>query len=109
MELRISFAAKLGTMTDQPLSRTVTPPDVSEERAALSMALYDTSAETLGFMKKRRQDWFNENNAAIVRIVAEKNQAHNNYLSRPSQSNELKWKELQTKVRDITREMKNTW
>ena len=66
MELRNYLATKLGTMTDQPLSSAVTTPDISEEWAALSMALYDTSAETLGFMKKRHQDWFDENNAAQV-------------------------------------------
>ena len=59
-------------------------------------------------MKKRHQDWFDENNVAIVRIVAEKKPDTQKYLSRPSRSNKLKWKELQTKVRDTLREMMNT-
>ena len=108
-ELRNSLTAKLGTTVNQPTPNAATPPDVTVEWASLSETLHETSIETLGFMKKRHQDWFDENDASIAELVAEKNKAHNNYLSRPSRSNKLKWKELQTKVRDLTRELKNTW
>ena len=47
-------------------------------QTTLSKILYDTSAEILGYKKRRHKDWFDENDAVVAEIVAEKNRAHNN-------------------------------
>ena len=84
-------------------------PEVTEEWAMLSKKLYDTSAEQLEFQKKRHRDWLDESNEEIVTIVKEKNLTHNNYLSRPTRANKLKWKELQRRVQRTTRDAKDKW
>ena len=67
------------------------------------------STEILGYQKKRHQDWFDENDADIARVVKEKNNAHNNFLNHPTRNNNQKWKDLKRKVQMTTREMKNAW
>ena len=106
-ELRNNITAKL--LTNQRSSNNQNLPDVTEEWADFSKTLYDTTTETLGFLKKRHQDWFDDNDAAIAKLVFEKNSAHNNFLSKPTRANKSKWKELQARVQVLTREMKNSW
>ena len=84
-------------------------PNVTESWGALSDKLRTVCTEVLGYRRKRHQDWFDENNDEIVHIVAQKNQAHNNYLSRPTPNNKKKWKDLQRLVQQVTRDLQNSW
>ena len=65
--------------------------------------------ETLGYVKKKHRDWFDESDLELSQILKDKNKAHNNYLSHPSIPNGNKWKDLQAETQRRIREVKNEW
>ena len=54
------------------------------EWQALSSALLDASQSTLSNMKRRHQDWFDDNNAEIRTLIHDKRAAHNAQLRNPT-------------------------
>ena len=85
------------------------PLSITESWGALSEKLHTVCTDVLGHRRRRHRDWFDENNEEIVHIVAKKNEAHNNYLSRPTPNNKKKWKDLQRVVQRISRDLQNSW
>ena len=77
-EFRRAVSAEVGQLD---AGAGLDTPNVTESWGALSDKLRTVCTEVLGYRRKRHQDWFDENNDEIVHIVAQKNQAHNNYLS----------------------------
>ena len=65
--------------------------------------------ETLGFVKRKHRDWFDESDLELSQILKDKNKAHNNFLSHPSLSNENKWKNLQAETQRKLRGVRNEW
>ena len=95
----------------EPIAESTTDSSsaITRDWGALSKKLHQISTETMGFKRRRHRDWFDENNDEIARVIAEKNKAHNNYLSKPTEINKQRWKDLQRQVQSTTRTLQNAW
>lgn len=104
--LRRSIAGKLQDI-DSPLS-----PDgsVDDNWTCLSSKLYEAAAESIGYRRKRHQDWFDENSESIQTMLDTMHKAHNAVLNNPT-SWRLKqhWKTARKEVQLILRKLKNDW
>ena len=65
------------------LEHSSNPPDPSPETMweHLKSSILQTSEEIIGFTKKKNKDWFDENHAVILELLAMKQFAHQAHLS----------------------------
>ena len=73
-------------------------------------SLYHTSAEVLGFVKKKHQAWFDDNNAEMHALLQRKNKAHAAHLSNQN-SHYLRanLSNLRAEVQHSLCQMQNDW
>ena len=73
-------------------------------------SLHHTSAEVLGFVKKKHQDWFDDNSAEIHTLLQRKNMARAAHLSNQN-SHYLRanLSNLRAEVQRSLRQMQNDW
>ena len=62
-DIAVSFRAKIGDLT--PLDPNNTWLDFKEK-------VYSTSATVLGFVKRKHQDWFDDNDNVIIALLDDK-------------------------------------
>ncbi|BHF71724.1 hypothetical protein SprV_0401478400 [Sparganum proliferum] len=75
--------------------------------------LWDTVQSTalavLGGARRQHQDWFDDNDAAITNLLAEKSRLHKAYVDRPTDDNRAVFCRSLRLVRQRLREMQNAW
>nr|VZI18742.1 unnamed protein product [Spirometra erinaceieuropaei] len=65
-----------------------------------------TTLAVLGHARRQKQDWLDENDAAISNLLAEKNRLHKAYVTRPTDENRAAFCRL---VHQRLRERKDAW
>ena len=80
----------------------------------LRNSLYTIGKEVLGFVGKKHQDWFDENDSEIKQLLSEKRHAesllHDKNISDASKRHRINQvKSLKSKVQKRLRQMENTW
>lgn len=66
--------------------------------------------ETIDALKRHHQDWFDENDPEIEKLLTEKHAAHKEWLAdKASDSKRDKFKHIRSKVQKQLRSMKDTW
>ena len=84
--------------------------DCSEAWAAFRDAVMTAAETTLGYRRKKHQDWFDDSDADIMALIEQKRQANAAWLSdKSSNEKHAAFKELRQKVQLKTREMKDKW
>ncbi len=84
--------------------------EVEEMWKEFKSATYDAAAETLGFVKRKHQDWFDENDATIAALLNDMHTAHRAYISsKASQSLRRKYHLAKHIAQSRLRQMKNVW
>ena len=108
---RREFQLRVEEAVQAQTARLVSTPQASslDSWENFSNVLYATSYEALGKKKRQHRDWFDENDPEIQNILKDKNKKHNSYLSNPSTSSAMAWREARSSAQRQIRELKNQW
>ena len=72
--------------------------------------IYSVGTELLGFKKRKNQDWFDENDQEISKLLQEKRRLYENVLGRHQQEVSQKaYKKIKATLQRELRQMKNKW
>ena len=83
--------------------------NIEETWSRFRDTVYAAANETLGLNKRKHQDWFDENNEEITKLLEEKNRLFRAYLSNKSTSSKAALDNIRSTVQRKLREMQNTW
>ena len=104
--LRSAIAGKL-----QDIESVLSPEgSVNDNWACLSSKLYEAASESIGYRRRKHQDWFDENSEQIKTMLDSMHKAHNATLNKPT-SRRLKqhWRTSRKEVQTVLRRLKNDW
>ena len=102
-----AFSEKL---KESLLTSEVSNTDCEKRWTAFRDIVQGLAVETVGFCQRKHQDWFDDNDSEIKKILAEKQRAHQEYLSDPtSLSKETKFLAIRSQVQAKVRQLKNKW
>nr|VZI48223.1 unnamed protein product [Spirometra erinaceieuropaei] len=68
-----------------------------------------TALAVLGRAPRQHQDWFNDNDAAIRNLLAEKNRLHKAYVDHPTEDNKAAFYRSRRQLQQRLREMQDAW
>ncbi|BHF79335.1 hypothetical protein SprV_0602245500 [Sparganum proliferum] len=68
-----------------------------------------TALSVLGRARRQHQDWFDDNDAVISNLLAEKNRLHKAYVGRPTEDNSAAFCRCRRLVQQRLREMQDAW
>ena len=88
---------------------TYPPSNVNENWSSLRDALTTAAVETIGFSKRKKQDWFAENEATITSIIEAKRKARLDMESNTTRGNMLKVCKASRTCQKVLREIQNAW
>ena len=105
-QLKENFAEQMEKAMD---SCDVTD-DIETSWKSLRDTIYDTSANLLGFVKRKHQDWFDENDQETSALIQSMHQSHLKYMNN-KRSKRLKKQYFSTKasVQKRLRKLKDSW
>ena len=102
---------ELALQMDKALSEphpTVDSQDVETAWSDLRDVAHNTAADVLGFVKRKHQDWFDENDAAISELLDDMHKAHHTWLQdKGSTSKATAYRKAKQLVQAKTRAMKD--
>ena len=104
---------KVKELQDSLSNKLRAPPETGDVEAdwdCMKKCITDACTETLGHMKKRNEDWFDENAAIILPLVEAKRSAFSAW-QQGKQTRQLKEKLNRAKceLQSCTRQLKNDW
>lgn len=111
---KINVAKLKDKESAQELARKLNEIDFDGTWDCFKDRVYESASETLGFQKRKHQDWFDENNVEINELLDRKNKLWNKLLHDnlpESEKEHLKksLSEVKAEVQRELRSMKNTW
>nr|VZI20390.1 unnamed protein product [Spirometra erinaceieuropaei] len=68
-----------------------------------------TALAVLGRASRQHQDWFDDNDAAISNLLAEKNRLHKAYVDHPTEGNKAAFYRSRQQLQQRLREMQDAW
>nr|VZI47838.1 unnamed protein product [Spirometra erinaceieuropaei] len=68
-----------------------------------------TALAVLGRAPRQHQDWFDDNDAAIRKLLAEKNRLHKAYVDHPTEDNKAAFYRSRRQLQQRLREMQDAW
>nr|VZI48828.1 unnamed protein product [Spirometra erinaceieuropaei] len=68
-----------------------------------------TALAVLGRAPRQHQDWFDDNDAAIKNLLAEKNRLHKAYVDHPTNANKAAFYRSRRQLQQRLREMQDAW
>nr|VZI27966.1 unnamed protein product [Spirometra erinaceieuropaei] len=68
-----------------------------------------TALAVLGRAPRQHQDWFDDNDAAIRNLLAEKNRLHKAYVDHPTEDNKAAFYHSRRQLQQCLRQMKDAW
>nr|VZH96042.1 unnamed protein product [Spirometra erinaceieuropaei] len=68
-----------------------------------------TALAVLGRAPRQHQDWFDDNDAAIRNLLAEKNRLHKAYVDHPTEDNKAAFYRSRRQLQQRLREMQDAW
>ncbi|KAI8771193.1 cytochrome P450 2D20, partial [Biomphalaria glabrata] len=91
-------------------STLLTESNVDKSWECFKETIHSTALSILGPMKRKHQDWFDENSTEIRKLLDEKHKLHKLYLNNPnSQSNKDALTNIRKNVQKQLRQMQDTW
>ena len=99
-----------GDLQERLLSKPYDNLTVEEHWAHVKTALTDVCKEAIGFKTKRHQDWFNQNDKEIKRLIESKRQAFTDWQThRHCNTRKAKYHRLRADVQREIRNIKDKW
>ncbi|XP_078593825.1 uncharacterized protein LOC144871797 [Branchiostoma floridae x Branchiostoma japonicum] len=84
--------------------------NVEEEWRTFREAVYSAAADTLGFVKRKHQDWFDENEEGIKMLIDKVHKAHAAHLDDNTNSTKKQvYQQARQLLQQRLRKMKNAW
>ncbi|GFR68802.1 craniofacial development protein 2 [Elysia marginata] len=83
--------------------------NIEETWSPFHDTVYAAAIETLGPKKRKHQDWFDENNEEITRMLEEKNRLYRAHFNDKSPSRKAVLDNIRKTVQRKLHEMQNTW
>ncbi|BHF68642.1 hypothetical protein SprV_0301167900 [Sparganum proliferum] len=77
--------------------------------AAAAENASSTALAVLGRARRQHQDWFDDNDAAINNLLAEKNRLHKAYVDHPTADNKAAFYRSRRQLQQRLREMQDAW
>lgn len=100
---------KLHQALDEKLPENY-PENVEEHWQTFKSAVLSAGEESAGFVKKKHEDWFDENDEEIQSLIEKKRKAFNVWQNNPkSTSKKQLYQNAKAEVQRKTRHMKNQW
>jgi exonuclease III len=86
------------------------PDNVEQHWSILKTAMLSACQETTGFIKRKHQDWFDENDKEIQGVIDQKRKAYNTWQNDPnSVVKKQAYLQAKAEVQRRTRTLKNEW
>ena len=83
--------------TDDSVPAVTDSPSLTDEWCSLSSSIMKAATESLGLSSRKHQDWFDDQRSEFLRLLQEKNKAHDEVLRNPHCANLFcRWKKNYT-------------
>nr|VZI35331.1 unnamed protein product [Spirometra erinaceieuropaei] len=112
---RLHFSNELAQRLDN-LPIAAAADDAAAENASVENRWYQlrdtvqsTALAVLGRAPRQHQDWFDDNDAAIRNLLAEKNRLHKAYVEHPTEGNKAAFYRSRRQLQQRLREMQDAW
>nr|VZH91275.1 unnamed protein product [Spirometra erinaceieuropaei] len=94
-----------------PIADTAAAENASVENrwCQLRDTVQSTALAVLGRAPRQHQDWFDDNDAAIRNLLAEKNRLHKAYVDHPTEDNKAAFYRSRRQLQQRLREMQDAW
>nr|VZI13538.1 unnamed protein product [Spirometra erinaceieuropaei] len=114
---RLHFSNELAQRLDNlPIAAAADDAAAAAENASvenrwcqLRDTVQSTALAVLGRAPRQHQDWFDDNDAAIRSLLAEKNRLHKAYVERPPEGNKAAFYRSRRQLQQRLREMQDAW
>ena len=105
-----SKQTELASALDEKLALHETSPDIEHTWKSLRDCVYETSAEVCGFVKRKNQDWFDESDEEIVKLLDALHSSHKSWISdKSSSAKKYAYLEAKRSSQRRLRQMKESW
>ncbi|BHF65392.1 hypothetical protein SprV_0200840200 [Sparganum proliferum] len=114
---RLHFSNELAQRLDNlPIAAAAVDADVAAENASMENrwcqlrdTIQSTALAVLVRPRRQHQDWFDDNDAAISNLLAEKNRLHKAYVDHPTDDNKAAFYRSRRQLQQRLREMQDAW
>ncbi|BHF70268.1 hypothetical protein SprV_0301331800 [Sparganum proliferum] len=103
LHFTIELAEKLDNLQIAAAAADAAAADVAAENAS------STALAVLGRARRQHQDWFDDNDAAISNLLAEKNRLHKAYVDHSTADNKAAFYRSRRHLQQRLREMQDAW
>ncbi|XP_068720611.1 uncharacterized protein [Montipora capricornis] len=83
--------------------------DIEEKWATLKDTVYQTASDVLGYPERKHQDWRDEHDEHLKKLLEARNTARPENLQCNTRSRRKKYSNAQSELQKYTREMKSNW
>nr|VZI10075.1 unnamed protein product [Spirometra erinaceieuropaei] len=94
---------------DAAATATAENASVENRWCQLRDTVQSTALAVLGRAPRQHQDWFDDNDAAIRNLLAEKNRLHKAYVDHPTEDNKAAFYRSRRQLQQRLREMQDAW
>nr|VZI22782.1 unnamed protein product [Spirometra erinaceieuropaei] len=108
----LHFSNELAQRLDNlPIAAAAAAENASVENrwCQLRDTVQSTALAVLGRAPRQHQDWFDDNDAAIRNLLAEKNRLHKAYVDHPTEDNKAAFYRSRRQLQQRLREMQDAW
>nr|VZI28302.1 unnamed protein product [Spirometra erinaceieuropaei] len=108
----LHFGNELAQRLDNlPIADAAAAGNASVEKrwCQLRDTVQSTALDVLGRAPRQHQDWFDDNDAAIRNLLAEKNRLHKAYVDHPTEENKAAFYRSRRQLQQRLREMQDAW
>ena len=83
---------------------------LEEEWSSFRKAVYSAAADTLGFVERKHQDWFDENEGDVLKLTHNLHKIHKDYIVDKSSSKKKQdYQQARQLLQQRLRKIKNDW
>ena len=83
--------------------------DIEEQWATLKDTVYHTASDALGYPERKHQDWFDEHDEHLKKLLEARNTARQKNLQCNTRLRREKYSKAQSELQKYTRDMKSKW
>nr|VZI07329.1 unnamed protein product [Spirometra erinaceieuropaei] len=112
LHFSIELAQRLGNLpiaADDAAAAAAENASVENRWCQLCDTVQSTALAVLGRAPRQHQDWFDDNDAAIRNLLAEKNRLHKAYVDHPSDATKAAFYRSRRQLQQRLREMQDAW
>ncbi|XP_061891552.1 dickkopf-related protein 3b isoform X2 [Entelurus aequoreus] len=83
---------------------------IDDKWTSISSRLYEAASQSIGYKRRKHQDWFDDNTATITTMLKHMHTAHNAVLNNPTSAVlRQQWQTSRREVQSKLRALKNEW